>query len=240
MKSRILSLCAILGVFSAAGAAYGADRPNLVRVPIREAFIPTGFDSNDRALIVIAGAFSNTCHRIAPQTVKVDEEAKTIVIDQGAFYYQGPCLMMLVEFNQTVQLGILKAGQYDIVDGASKRSLGTLPVAEAKSSDPDDHIYASIKDAYVTSVESGENIVVLKMTLPGTCWRLDEKRVLQEGKNVITVLPILAVRGDDNCIEQSFPYSTTVRLPKLNDGKYLLHVRSLEGQAITKLFDIQE
>jgi hypothetical protein len=57
--------------------------------------------------------------------------------------------------------------------------------------------------------------------------------------NVLVVLPIAKQFSNVDCKAGRFPFKIEKPLPTLQPGKYLLHVRSMNGQAINKLFEIE-
>ncbi|MEQ1663975.1 MAG: hypothetical protein ABL927_01210 [Bdellovibrionales bacterium] len=212
--------------------------PEQVSVPLENAYIPGGFDSNDRAQVVVEGHFPNTCYRQGPYTKILDAKSNELSINQTAFKYKGMCLMMLVPFTETVQVGIMGANNYKVKDAISQKELGTLPVSLAKNSGPDDHLYASVSDAYVGVIDGSDRVIILQGEFPGDCWRLKEKKVIQDGKNVLVVLPIIEKFRNDKCNDVRIPFISTAALPTVNAGRFLLHVRSLNGAAINKLVDL--
>ena len=210
-----------------------------IAVSVAKAYVPQCFDSNDRTQVVVEGYFPNTCYRVGPNRAFKNDKGE-IEITQTAYVYKGVCLMMIVPYQQTINVGILeRSGDYKIVDTLSKKSLGTMPVATSKTTGPDDFVYASISDAYVSYVETDERVVVIHGEVPGSCWEVSDKRVFRDGNDVLTVLPIMTQTSDDNCTEIPVPFVTTVKMPELSQGRYLLQVRSLSGQSVNKLFDVQ-
>src|SRR5690606_19009749 len=120
-----------------------------VAVSVAKAYVPQGFDNNDRTQIVIEGYFPNSCYRVGPNRAFKNAKGE-IEISQTAYVYKGICLMMIVPYQQTINIGVLEtAGEYKIVDTLSRKGLGVMPVAVSKSSGPDDYFYASINDAHV-------------------------------------------------------------------------------------------
>jgi hypothetical protein len=214
------------------------EQPAKVSVPLLGAYIPGGFDSNDRTQLVVEGYFPNTCYRVGPYEKKLDNQSQELTIRQMAYKYKGQCLFMLVPFTQTVQVGLLKASTYKVKDADSGKDLGALPVQVAKNSSPDDFLYASVTDAYVGVVDGNKKAIILQGDLPGDCWAVKEKRVILDGKNVIAVLPIIEKIRENNCNEYRIPFVTTAELPAAPAGRYLLHVRSLNGLAVNKIVDL--
>src|SRR5690606_2454741 len=106
--------------------------------------------------------------------VRVDVHAMTIEVTQQAYVYQGMCLMMLVPFTETLEVGKLAAvGKYSVVDSVTKSKLGEMSIAESRTQGPDDYHYAMVVDAYL-EMHEGRVQVVVKGELPNQCWTLAE------------------------------------------------------------------
>ena len=215
-----------------------AEQPTRVSVPLSGAYIPGGFDSNDRSQLVVEGYFPNTCYRVGPHEKKLDSSSNEISINQTAYKYKGPCLFMMVPFYQTVKVGILKANNYKVKDADSGVELGVMPIQVAKNSGPDDYLYATVNEAYVGVVDGNKKAIVIQGELPGDCWSVKETRLIQDGKNVMTVLPIIEKVRQTNCNDYRLPFVRTLDIPAVTPGRYLLNVRSLSGEAVNKLVDL--
>lgn len=242
MRSLVLiSLMAAAFGLSAAHADEGEAK--IVKVSVAKAYIPHGFDNNDVAKIVVEGFFPNTCYKMKKQEkedVVVDTETREIRVTQRAYKYDGMCLMMVVPYTQTIEVGQLtNVGDYQVQDTLTRRRLGVMPVAKSETTGPDDFTYATINDAYVGQIETDEKRIILEGQLPGSCWELTSKRAFLDGNEVVTVLPIMNFIADDNCDEKPVKFVTSLPLPELASGRYLLNVRSLNGQAVNKLFDVK-
>jgi hypothetical protein len=241
IKSLLVTALTLGGLLSshvyAAGTTEPAE-PTKVGIPLTTAYIPGGFDNNDRAQLVVEGYFPNTCYRVGPYEKHLDTTANELTVRQTAYKYAGNCLMMIVPFSQTIQVGILKASTYKVKDAENGAELGSLPIQTAKNSGPDDYVYANVNQAYVGVVDGNKKSIVLQGELPGDCWSIKEKRVLVDGKNVITVLPIIEKVRETNCNDYRLPFITTAEIPNVPAGRYLLHVRSLSGAAVNQLVDL--
>lgn len=243
MKTLTILTSLLLGL----NLAFAEDRSapqdtEVVTVPVSRAYIPHGFDNNDVTKIVVEGFFPNTCYKVKKQTpedVIVDPSGE-IQVTQKAYKYNGMCLMVMVPFSQTIEVGkIQQTGTYRVMDALSRKNLGVMPVAKSETEGPDDYTYAIVNDAYVGKIETDQKKIVLDLELPGDCWELIDKRAYLDGQDVLTVLPIMDFTADDNCGETPVKKLTTMELPNLRTGRYLLNVRSLNGQAVKKLFDVR-
>jgi hypothetical protein len=241
MKSLVLFFAVVLSVFVANQICADDFLPKEVDVPISKIYIPQGFDTNDRSQVVIEGSMPNTCYRLGQTSTKFDAEKNQLVIEQHAYFYAGiMCMTMTVPFNKPVDLGIMKAGSFDVTDGYSGVVFGKLPVAITTSAGPDDYLYAMVDDASL-GFQGGVQAVVLRGNLPGSCWYLRETKVIEEGKDVITLLPIMDYTHEDTdgCTRENTPFVTSVKVPPtVKKGRYLIQVRSLNGQSVNKLFDL--
>lgn len=85
--------------------------PKDVIVPINEAFVPGGFDSQSDAFVVVSGIFPNGCYRWKNAEVK-DVSAFVHEVTSHALVNQGMCLMVLVPFSKDVRLGRLQSGNH--------------------------------------------------------------------------------------------------------------------------------
>jgi hypothetical protein len=247
MKAQFQVLVMAASVFLTGFAAHFAmaenapadsTQPNVVGVPLANAYIPNGFDNKNRVRLMVDGFFPNTCYRI--REPQVTNTGSAITVTQTALKYNGPCLMMMVSYSQQVNVGILKASDYTVKDNFTGRVLGELPVKVASGTKvgPDDYFYANVKDAYLNYVDGTKKAFIVTGVLPGSCWSITEKRIYQDGKNVITILPIIEKTGTTSCTEAETPFTTTVDVPDIAAGRYMLQVRSLNGESIMKLVDL--
>jgi hypothetical protein len=168
----------------------------------------------------------------------VDPETRSVYIQQQAYLYKGVCLQILVPFTQTIDLGIVKFGDYKITDASNKSVLGEMKIDKATKSEPDEFLYAPMSDAYITSdTLHGNHTLVLKGAFSDRCTLFEDVRI-NYTQDVIVVQPIvkhIAVRG---CGAVKTRFVKTVELKQDLKGTYLLHVRSMDGQAINKMVDL--
>lgn len=240
VKTAVVKTVAVVFTFALAltGFVARAEDPQLVTGVFHTGYVPDGFDSNDRVQVVAEGYFSNTCYRTAGYESKVDVNKKVIEVASRAYKYKGMCLQMIVPYSQVINVGLLEAGVYTVKD-KNHGTLGSLKVKLSTSGGPDDYLYAPISQAAVESDASGHYVAVSgKFT--NSCVEFKDLRA-EIQKNVILVLPISEMADRSDCVAGSFPFSKTVKLGNgLTPGRYLLHVRSLNGNAINNLVDIEE
>lgn len=239
MKSTITALMMV----AACGVGFSETSPHApktVQTALTKAYIPLGFDDNDRIQIAVAGTFKNTCYKVGPHALKVDAQNKTITVQQEAYLYSGVCLQMLVPFSQIIDVGIIPSGDYKVLDAQSGKELAQLPVTEGTNPGPDDFTYAPINDAYVfTDAETGRHVLALTGSFGDRCSDFEEIKV-SVANDVIIVQPVITRNTEISCAPEKVRFLKTVDLnEKVANGMYMLHVRSLNGQAINKLVDLE-
>ncbi|MCC7403757.1 MAG: hypothetical protein IT288_05095 [Bdellovibrionales bacterium] len=85
-----------------------------VTVGINDAFIPSGFDAESEAYVVVNGLFPNGCYRWKRAEVKHDWATKIHEVRSVASVSQGMCIMVLVPFTQEVTLGKMGTGEHKV------------------------------------------------------------------------------------------------------------------------------
>lgn len=211
--------------------------PQQVPAVFNTIYVPGGFDSNDSVQIVGEGMFRNTCYRPANTLYSVDHEKKEIRLGPVAYEYGGLCLQMILPFERVIDVGILKPGKYDVVLSSDGKKLGEIPVRLATTASPDDVLYAPISQAFFH-----QRGVVGEILLTGEflsdCVTLDDVKITVEPK-VIVVQPIAKVEDRTMCLRGRFPFSKVVKVEFVPKGRYLLHVRSLNGKSVNTLVNVE-
>ncbi len=233
-KQAALAAMAV-SLLGAAGIAQ-ASGPETVLTAYHTGYVPDGFDTNDRVEIVGEGIFPNTCFRPATPKVEVDHERKVVEVNSRAYEYSGFCLQMLVPYHQVLDLGLLKAGDYQIFQKDTADSLGQVKVRAATTSSPDDFLYAPVSQAFFKQTESKQTLT-LTGKFTNSCMTLVDV-VTHVQKNVITVQPIAELRDGTDCKVGEYPFERTVDVKGTSTGRFLVHVRSLNGQSVNTLVDI--
>lgn len=233
MKKVIKSLATVMAGGLTLGAM--ASTPILTTVPVENVFVPAGFDSNDTVEVVVNGLLPNLCHK-APQS-KVEFVGKKINIKVEALRYEPSnpfCPPVVVPFTETINLGVLDKGLYDITvnNNSIYTKKGDLEVAESTSDAVDDHIYAAVD--YVE--KTGGRTVTLKGYNPSDCLELEGIEVHDNKKDTYAILPKLR-QVYDHCPMKMVPFEYAVEVPDtLKRDKVLLHVRAMDGKSVNTLF----
>jgi hypothetical protein len=234
----LLALLAINGTSIMANDIFPTS-PETINVSFGKSYVPVGFDDNDRTQITIEGSFPNTCYKVGPYATKVDLKTQTINVQQQAYRYNGICLQMIVPFNQVIDLGILPKGEYKIVDATTGKALSSIRIDQATKSEADEFLYAPMTDAYIsTDPATGIHTLAVLGAFSDRCTVFEDIKV-NYTSDVIVVQPIVKHIADRrNCGQQKVRFVKTVQLKDGLTGLYLLHVRSMNGQAINKMVDL--
>lgn len=223
-------------IFSLFISAVHAGTPVETIVPIDEVFSPVGFDSNDNSEIVVSGWLPNLCHKSPKSTYSIS--GRTINITVSALKYDSSnpfCPEMIVPFVETIKVGILDKGKYDIVVNGKTpyEKQSKIKIDESSSNAVDDFIYANV---HYIEQEIGNNVVTLKGYNPSDCFVLDDIKFVSNGINAYSVLPIMK-KVRDFCPMKLVPFSYDIEVPQsLQHNKVLLHVRSMDGNSVNTLF----
>ena len=229
----LIGFSLVLILNSGARAVAPGDAPKLVNIALTTAYVPIGFDDNDRAQIVVSGSFNNACYKMGPYSIDVNETEKTIQVRQKAYSYTGMCLQVVIKFNQVVELGILKSGTYTVIDAVTHEKLGVLPIKVASQPTADDYLYAPVSIAYVNEDQTA---IVLQGSFTDSCMHIKDVLVDYQAR-VIVVQPIAEQRKGESCREGDFPFTHKVPLERQLPKPYLLHVRSMNGNALNVVID---
>jgi len=218
--------------------SFSAEGPKEVHWGLEKAYVPVGYDDNDRIQVTVQGRFDSTCLKVGAYRLEVDQKMKQLKVDQLAYRYQGICLQMQVPFSQTLDVGLLDSGDWSIVDANNNQTIGHLSVGIAKNPGPDDFLYAPVSDAYIRSDAAGKKELCLTGNFSDRCTTL-KKVEINYSKDVIVVQPIAEHdSAQRDCGTAPVRFSHCEALPDGIVGFMLLHVRSMNGQAINKIVDL--
>lgn len=225
----------LLASLSFLNFAFAAENPVKVPATFKRVYVPEGFDDNDNVQFVGEGLFSSSCYRYSDTAVTVNHADKIISISTSAYKYNGMCLQLVLPFDRVVDVGILKQGTYTIVQGPNSVQVGSIVIKSSTRGEPDDNLYAPISQALFTS-KSGVNKVTLTGDFPLSCMKLQkvETHVLTDS---LIIQPISEM-VNTGCKDGTFPFETEVDLGAVKPGRYLLHVRSMNGKSVNSLVDV--
>lgn len=221
---------------------------------------PEGYDANDSEVVfVLDGMLPNSCYKVASQNAVRDPDTNHFEVHQYALKSsEGDCApgarlpehkSAPVPFKTEVEVGQLAQGEYtysylkNISSGAkATKSLKVAPVpsvVEPGARGSDSEPYAMVDNAYVTkNVNPGEPIrVMLSVLLNSSCVHMAETKVTKVGDTIV-LRPNVRLTPPP-CMERIQPIEVSVKVDPITEpGRYLLHVRSMNGVAQNAVFSV--
>ncbi len=238
MKAVFSVLVFLACVLSGDLASARLRRP-IVPVPLSALYVPSGFDSDDNVQFVGEGYFPNACFSPAPPEIHVDHSQKTITVNARAYVYQGACAQqtrpnVILPFTVEFNVGPLPPGLYQIVQGPMREFLGAVKITHAVRSNGN-YFYAPVSEVTIQQLGAITEIWISGVLL-GSCVQLASVETRVEN-NVIVIEPFAYVEPGNNCFRGYFPFAAVLRV-RLPHGRYLLHVRAEDGNAINRMIDV--
>lgn len=234
---RCASVALILAVLAIAPASEARD-PQFKPALFKKIYVPGGYDSNDHVQVVGEGTFPGTCYRPANVEVRIDRPQKRIFVSPAAYEYPGDCASASLPFHRTVEVGVLAAGSWQVLQEANGSKLGEINVRPALVETADDFEYAPVTQAFFRQ-EPNALQVLLTGNFISNCSQLVDLQLTIEPE-VLVVQPIAKTEVRNGCMSGEFPFSSWTAIDFLQPKRYLLHVRSLNGNAINQLVDMHE
>lgn len=226
----------VLSTMSFVGNA--AELVGEIEQPISKAYFPVGFDVDDSAQFMVMGKFKNSCFQMGTIFTSVDRQKKRIEVQLTGYEYKGNCVETEVSFYQVVPLGVIGVeGEFHVYDRVSKNKLGVLEFKKASESESgtDEFLYAPLLDAsLVERSASGKKILSLQGVFHDSCLKLKKVTVALHGE-VLVVLPTIHRPSREGCRGGDFPFKEEVLIRESLPQSFMLHVRSMGGQAINKM-----
>lgn len=239
-RLAVLALTSSFLMSIASSHADMANKPSTVQAEFGAGYIPDGFDTNDNVQIVAEGMFPNLCFRPGSVRVNVDHVKKQITLNPTAMHYSGPCLQVMLPWDRVIDLGVLKSGEYSVVQTSrepANRALGKLKIHAATTASADDFLYAPVSQAFYEN-KAGKQTLKIAGEFTNSCAKLVDVIVNVQTK-VVVVLPVSEMDESSQCQSGKFAFEKLIELPKLAEGRYLIHVRSLSGKSINNLVDVE-
>ncbi len=235
-----MKFASVLSLFFVAPMAFAT--PSQIQAPVDTIFIPNGFDNNDRVEVILHGDFQNSCSRIGSTSFEFDENSNLITVDAKYLQYGEPdgttqyCAQVMLPFIESVNLGVLKAGTYQVQYKGHPDVSAPLVVTRAQTESPDDYLYAPAENAWIeTAADTGRQSLVLQGQYPlwfYGCQVMKEVRVEKQG-NILVVLPITEIVSDcPDATDHTFVYKRGLPFKVSDEG--LLHVRTMHSHSLNR------
>jgi len=225
-------LVVLFGIFSVMARAEGI-------IETQTLFVPVGFDDNDEVVAVADGFLFNPCQKLTASVITRDVAARRVTVEVKARTESADCNWdFRVPFTTVLALGILPAGEYTVQteDGKLKEK---LVVEQAKTGDVDEKLYAPVDRAHVKLNKDGKFEAIIEGHFLDNCSTIGDLELVNSGKT-LELLPLM-IRSkpghhEGQCEPREVPFEARKVLPDLTPGRYLLHVRSLNGQSLNDVF----
>ena len=199
-------------------------------------FAPDGFDSNDNAQIVAEGEFRSSCSDVGRTSLQIDRSRFRITVGAAVHLKTGACSQGHFTFHRAISFGKLVPGQWTIKDAVSDAPLGRVEVKNASSNPEVEPKYAAVEKVYSKVGPQSAQLMVTGNYL-NSCSGLSEVRV-QIQQDVIVLEPIVQTSAGNNCVKGKFPFSSWTSLDFLKPGRFLIHVRTAQGQSLNSIIDV--
>jgi hypothetical protein len=251
----ILTLFASLGFFVGIGS-FAAER---VELKLTGVLSPTlGFDDNDQVQVVVHGMLPNACYTVGPTMVLWSKKKtnEATIRQFGVLQTEGICatrgeqlpphMMMAIPYTKVITVGRLESGKYRFNYKAQKGSprgmmkSREIEIVQAQVPAVDSLPYAAVSTAFVPDVVfSGSDLEIkLSGVLNNNCTKLDENVKVEKQGDVIVLLPTVSLIEGVVCAQALIPFEKKVNLGKQLEGYYLIHTRSMNGQAVNHVVDV--
>lgn len=212
-------------------------QPIVVKAPVDHLFVPKGFDNNDNVEIVVTGNFPNTCYSRNKVEVKLKDEVIDVSVTALSVHHEKDvCEKIEIPFMENVTIGNLQAGDYKVIVNNNLKEELKVDIASSRS--VDNHLYALINyvDLGFTGGLSGEAFLVGRVQ--ENCLALDEVKYISNGKDTLSILPIMKKVSDDCTGERRYLEVPVKFQPKaFASDKILLFVRTMDGKSVISLVD---
>lgn len=255
MKNKNIWFGLCLGVALSIGLVTQAEDFKTEEVRLEAVLTPSkGYDDNDTVEVILHGTLKNACYsignaefeRIGENKISVKQFARKLTTGVCADESKLPThLLLQVPFTTELTLGQLGNGPYQVVYNQSfgnSAGVRDLVVARSKLPSVDELPYASVSAALTRDVYGPKDDV--KVTINGvlTSSRMELNPVVQWEKvdDVYVVLPTVKVRNDVLCTYMLRPFQFNLNIGNSDPGHYLVHVRSMNGNSVNKVFEVPE
>lgn len=211
--------------------------------------IENGFDSNDDIEVTLHTKLPNACYRLHDAIIKKVGDQTFQVKAYAKKRDLSGCELGLVNtpinITKTVAIGELSTGEYQFsYTTPNGEQSQTMKIKSAVNQTIDDVIYAPISNAFIPELiyPTDNAQVVLTGIFHNSCMDLNSSdiKIIRED-NIFIIIPKTHFHNRPNCKSVQSPIRLIVNLGKvINPGPYLVHVRSISGLSVNKVFYISK
>lgn len=231
---------AAIGLAEPVVAQDGDLAPTLIAASISRIYTPTGFDDNDNTQIIVEGEFPSTCYKLGPARVNVNVDEATVTVSLKAYYYQGMCLQVKTPYLKAIDLGILPEGTFKVQAIGATKVEAALSIHHTDSKQADDYLYAPVDAVFIQKNEAGDrrNLFLIG-SFTNSCMKFSSEQnsvvIKPTKRGLLEVLPVVEMK-EGPCLDVMVPFTKVVEIDEsIPSGKYLFHVRTLNGHSYNKI-----
>jgi len=228
----------------------------IVEIPLDHVFIAArGFDDNDPIQVVVEGQRPNLCYALADFvfTPDVNDPSRIRLTQKAILSETGDCdptkplppaLAQPKSFWKEVIIGHLPARETYTLEYLTASGVKTreFSVGVAPTDSVDTLKYAMVENAFVKDeVLKSEGTFEIKITgfLNSSCAEVARDVAILKIDDVYVALLQVDVKPEI-CLPVNKPFFKTLKIPvPEKEGRYLLHVRAMGGEAKNKIFSVK-
>src|SRR5690606_9027349 len=194
-KHAMHPITAALFIVTASFLTASSEAQEVVTIPSERIFVPTGFDDNDNAQVILDGYLERSCDTLISPAWNLDMSSFQISVSARVLRdHTIVCTEERRPFTQVVNLGVLPMGKYRVWTNRG-RLIKPLVIAEAPSASKNETYYASLIESYVEHnphPAPGESqwSVVLRGYFEDSCQQWDFVEV-DVGTFIFAIMPVV-------------------------------------------------
>jgi hypothetical protein len=207
--------------------------------PVDQIYTPRGLTTSDNAEVILQGYYRSSCYQPGTTAFDVQPDAGLITVEATSLFDPDKvCLQVMTPFLQTVKLGAIPAGDYEVALAGQPEIWTTLNV-ELRDQESPDELLAPVGEAKImTDQNSGKQFLRLSGEYPHFfigCMVIREVDISQPQADMLQVKPVAELIPDGPiCDEQAMDPRFVIEqgLSQPFAGPGLLHVRGFQGQTL--------
>ncbi len=242
-------LAILIGACLIFGSTF-ANPMDLKELELEEVFIiENGFDSNDDIEVTVHGQLPSACYKVhetkLTKTNSNHYEVKTYIKRKNLSGCSEDLISSPVNFTPVLSLGELASGRYIFSYHANNKEIRkVMNIRPAISTSIDDSFYAPISNAFIPELIFTTSSAQIVMTgiFHNSCFKLksDDISIIKEN-NIFIIIPKTRFIDLGQCKTKRFPIRQIIDLgPIKKEGHYMIHIRSLSGLSVNKVFHVEK
>ena len=250
-NKRIIILVAALQIGNASAGPNAGNEP--IEIPVENVLAPTtGYEEKNNIQVVISGSLPNFCYTLSEARFEQNPIDRVIKVKQYATRQSaGVCadenalprhMAMSIPFTTELSIGNLAMGNYQVTYNHFEGKVKARPLSVSGNIKPtiDTLPYAAVSKIMALPIISSQEPVEVTINgmLNSTCTELDpEVKILNE-EDVYVLMPTVRIKKGVICLQVLIPFEKKVNLGRLSTGQYLIHTRSMHGNSLNQIIQV--